>query len=153
MKKILKWGVIAFVALIVIVAIAGGGGSGSEEEPAAKQTTTQKAEKSPEKAEETKPEPTLTSGQENALAAAEMYLDTMPFSQSGLVKQLKFDDYAEKDAVFAAKNVGADWNEQAERAAENYLDTMPFSRDALVDQLKFDGYTPAQAAHGADSAL
>ncbi|HJA42185.1 MAG TPA: Ltp family lipoprotein [Firmicutes bacterium] len=92
----------------------------------------------------------MTKGQENALASAKNYLEFSPFSYDGLIKQLEFEQYSHEDAVFAADNCGADWNEQAVKAAQNYLDTMSFSRDALIDQLKFEGFTDQQATYGVD---
>lgn len=89
-----------------------------------------------------------TVGQQNALRAAENYLGFMPFSRTGLIKQLAFEDYSKKDATWAVDRVDADWNEQAVKSAENYLDTMSFSRKGLVDQLIFEGYTRKQAEHG-----
>lgn len=167
MKKIIKWGLIGFVALVVITGIAGVGGS-SETEPAKDDTAsetkkdepTKKAEKAkpakqvkkakPEPTEE--PEPEISAGQERALAAAENYLDIIPQSQKALAEQLEFDGFSKADATWAAANVEADWNEQATEAAENYLDIMPQSKDALIGQLEFDGFTPAQAQHGANAA-
>lgn len=93
-----------------------------------------------------------TKGQENARKAAENYLDTAPFSKSGLIKQLKFEKYSEADAKYAVNHVKVNWREEAAEAAKNYLDLSPFSRAELIKQLKFEGYTPQQAAFGADKA-
>jgi predicted 3-demethylubiquinone-9 3-methyltransferase (glyoxalase superfamily) len=99
--------------------------------------------------------PEMTSGQKNALQAAESYVDTMPFSKAGLIQQLSSsagDGYSKADATFAANRVGADWNEEAVEAARNYLDTMPMSKDALIQQLSSaagDKFTRAQAQHAA----
>lgn len=89
-----------------------------------------------------------TTGQKNALAKAKQYLNLMPFSRSGLIKQLEFDKYSTEDATFAADNCGADWNEQAAKKAQSYISLMSFSRQGLIDQLKFDGFTQAQAEYG-----
>lgn len=101
-----------------------------------------------------KPKGTVTTSQKNALASAENYLGTMPFSQKGLVKQLssEIDGFSKEDAEWAASHVKADWNEQAAKAAKNYQDTIPQSGPALKKQLEFDGFTPEQAAHGVSSA-
>lgn len=37
----------------------------------------------------------------------------MPFSYTGLIEQLEYEQYSHDDAVYAADNCGADWNEQA----------------------------------------
>ena len=90
-----------------------------------------------------------TAQEKNALAAALLYLNAMPFSHDGLVEQLKYEGYSESEAAFAADNCGADWNEQASLAAKQYLNLFPFSEEDLIAQLEFDGYTHEQAVHGA----
>lgn len=97
-------------------------------------------------------EPEMTAGQKNALASAEQYLDYSAFSKPGLVKQLKFEKYAEKDAVWAVNQLDVNWNEQAALSAEQYLSTSSFSRDGLIQQLKFEGYTQEQAEYGVKQA-
>ncbi len=89
-----------------------------------------------------------TTGQTNALQQAGNYLDFTPFSKKGLIKQLKFEGYSSKEAKYAAKNCGANWNDQARKKALEYLDTLPFSKSGLVKQLKFDGFTSKQAEYG-----
>lgn len=98
-----------------------------------------------------KPAPKLSVARQQAVRAAESYLESMPFSKKGLIKQLKFDKHSTADATYAAEHVKVSWNEQAAKAAQSYLDTMPFSHGDLVKQLKFDGYTAEQAAHGVKS--
>lgn len=93
-------------------------------------------------------EPTTTAGQRNALRSAKEYLDVMPFSYTGLIEQLEYEKYSHEDAVYAADNCGADWNEQAAKKAQDYLDVMAFSRQGLIDQLQFEGYTYEQAVYG-----
>lgn len=94
----------------------------------------------------------VTSGMHNALKSAKNYLSIMPFSYSGLIKQLEYEGYAYSEAVYAADNCGADWYEQAVKAAENYLTIMAFSRAGLIEQLEYEGYTHDQAVYGADRA-
>ena len=84
----------------------------------------------------------------NALEEANSYLKAMPFSYSGLIKQIEFEGYSHDAAVYAADNCGADWNEQAAKDAEQYLKAMSFSRQGLIDQLLFEGYTYEQAVYG-----
>ena len=93
----------------------------------------------------------MTLGQKNALRKAEDYLDFMAFSYSGLVNQLMFEGFTEDEAIFAAENCGADWNEQAAIKAHDYLEFMSFSRKGLIDQLIFEGFTQSQAEYGASS--
>lgn len=92
--------------------------------------------------------PKETAGQENARESAESYLDLSAFSRTGLIKQLKFEGYSEKDAVYGVDAQKADWNKQAAASAEAYLDMSSFSREGLIDQLVFEGYTRAQAEFG-----
>jgi uncharacterized protein (DUF2461 family) len=87
-----------------------------------------------------------------AVRAARQYLQTMPFSFKGLVKQLKFEGYSTSDATYGASHSGANWMAQAVNAARQYLQTMPFSFRSMVEQLQFDGFTHAQAVHGARAA-
>lgn len=146
-------------------AVSGGGGS----EPAAANQTNQTSQSSDTGTGEAasdkqaepakKSEPELTSGQDNALRAAENYLDTMPFSRQGLIRQLSSpagSDFARADAVFAVNHVKADWNAEAVEAARNYLDVMPMSRNGLIQQLSSSAgsqFTHEQAVYAADKVL
>lgn len=122
----------------------------AEEADAKESADKESADKKP--AKKAKPEPTFTSGQANAIAAAQGYLDFQAFSKSGLIKQLKFEDYKPKDAVFAANHIKVNWNKQAVASAKNYLDFQSFSKSGLIEQLEFEGYTHAQAVYGANRA-
>lgn len=161
-----RW--LALGAFLLIIAISVGSSSGDAEDPSTAgdaQSSEQRDDSEPapegggggEPAPE--PEPEMTSGQENALAAAENYIDIMPFSKAGLIRQLSSsagDGYSKADATFAANNVDADWNEEAVEAAQNYLDTMPFSRDGLIEQLSSsagDQYTPEQARYAVNQVF
>lgn len=95
--------------------------------------------------------PALTFAQENAKGSAESYLDMSGFSKEGLVEQLEFEGYEEKDIVAAMATMKVDWNAEAAQSAEAYLAMTSFSRSGLIEQLRFEGYTAKQAAHGADS--
>ena len=77
-----------------------------------------------------------------------MYLETMPFSESGLIKQLESEGFSKEDATFGVTNLGANWSEQAARHAKTYLETMPFSKKELITQLESEGYTKEQATYG-----
>lgn len=93
----------------------------------------------------------LTVGQKNALDSARSYLDFSAFSYNGLISQLEYEKYSHEDAVFAADNCGADWNEQAVKAAKSYMEFSSFSKDGLIEQLEYEGYTHEQAVHGAEA--
>jgi len=77
--------------------------------------------------------PTLS--QRNAVSSAEQYLRVMPFSRSGLIKQLEFEQFSTADATYAVDNITVNWYDQAYRSGRQYLDTMPFSRGSLIRQL------------------
>lgn len=93
----------------------------------------------------------LTAAQANARRSAENYIEMSGFSRSGLVKQLKFEQYSVKDATIAVDSMKVNWNREADQSAKGYVDMTGFSRAGLIKQLKFEGYTTKQAAHGADS--
>ena len=89
-------------------------------------------------------------GNLNALASAKAYLALTGFSYSGLIQQLEQGEgYSHAEAEYAAKNCGADWNEQAAKKAKEYLDMSSFSRKGLIQQLmQGDGFTRQQAEYG-----
>lgn len=92
--------------------------------------------------------PNETAGQANAREKAADYLDYESFSRTGLIKQLKYEGFSQKDAEYGADAQHADWNKQAAAKAEEYLDNGSFSRASLIQQLKFEGFTTAQATYG-----
>ena len=94
----------------------------------------------------------VTPGMKNALRSAKSYLRFSAFSHPGLIDQLKYEGYSQKEATYAADNCGADWNEQAEKSAKSYLETMAFSRSSLIEQLEYEGFTHDQAVYGVDKA-
>ena len=95
---------------------------------------------------------TASNEKRNALRSAEQYLSFMAFSYSGLIDQLEYEGFTSEEAEYAAKNCGADWNEQAVASAKQYLKTMSFSKDGLISQLEFEGFTHEQAVYGAEQA-
>jgi hypothetical protein len=92
--------------------------------------------------------PKETVNQANARASAESYVEMSGFSRDGLVKQLKFEGFSKKDAIYGADAAGADWNAEAVESAKSYLDMSSFSRAGLIQQLEFEGFTQAQAEYG-----
>jgi hypothetical protein len=133
------------------------------EEVVAKQDATAKGK--PTKTETKAPEkpakpakPAYTASQEQAIAAALDYIDTMAFSRAGLIDQLSSEygsQFPVKDATFAVDHIEVNWNEQATAAALEYLDTMAFSRDGLIDQLESEygsQFTHEQAVYGVNHA-
>ena len=96
-------------------------------------------------------EPEFTVSQENAIGTAESYLDSMAFSESGLIEQLEYEKYSPADARFAVNHITVDWNEQAAKSAKSYLESMSFSRQGLIDQLEYEGFTTQQAIYGVNT--
>ncbi len=100
-----------------------------------------------------------TRSQQNALKAAEKYLEYTAFSEAGLIEQLSSsagDKYPEQDAVWAVQHLqGVNWDDQAAKAAKKYLQYTSFSCEGLIEQLSSsagDKYTQAQAEYGAGQA-
>lgn len=129
--------------------------SKTETKPQSKQeskTESKVESKAESKVADDKHDNNLSSDQTNALRSAKGYLAVMPFSYQGLVEQLEYEQYSHNDAVYAADNCGADWNEQAAKTAKSYLDVMSFSKDELIEQLEFDGFTHDQAVYGVEQS-
>lgn len=124
--------------------------------PAPTPTPAPTAEPTPTAEPEPTAEPTptpvpMTSGQSGALSRARSYLKSSAFSHGGLVNQLEYEEFSNEDAVFAADNCGADWNEQALKKAKSYLKSSAFSYSGLLSQLAFEQFTSDEAAYGADN--
>lgn len=105
----------------------------------------------------TKPTPSYTKAQENAIRSAQSYVDLMPFSRAGLIDQLS-SEYGEgfnrADAEFAVDHIDVDWFAEAVESAESYLETMPMSRQGLIDQLTSEygeQFTLKQATQAANA--
>jgi Host cell surface-exposed lipoprotein len=93
-----------------------------------------------------------TAGQRNALSSAQSYLRSSAFSKSGLVEQLKYEDYSSSQARWAVAHVRVSWKAQAVKSAKSYLRSSSFSRQGLIEQLEYEGFTPSQAAYGVRKA-
>ncbi len=93
-----------------------------------------------------------TAGQRNALSSAQDYLRSGEFSKSGLIGQLKFEDFTGSEARWAVAHVRVNWNAQAVKSAKSYLRSSSFSRQGLIEQLEFEGFTHSQAAYGVSRA-
>ena len=105
------------------------------------------------KPETTVPEQTTTAeiGNYMAYKAAKKYLSIMPFSRSGLIKQLEYEGYSHADAQQAVDDCDVTWSEQAAKKAKEYLEIMPFSRSGLIKQLQYEGYSEDEAIYGTDT--
>jgi hypothetical protein len=171
-----RWWAIALATVFVIGGISQAMGGGDDakpvaDEPAASAPVEEKSEpKAKEPVEEAPdatqalakpkpipPKPTMTVAQEEALEAAESYLDSGHFSKKGLFDQLTSEygeGFAKKDVTFALNHVKADYNAEAREAAESYLDSGHFSHNSLMDQLTSEygeQFTEAQAAQAVKS--
>jgi hypothetical protein len=93
-----------------------------------------------------------TAGQRNALRKAKQMLGVMPFSRKGLIEQLEYEGFTDREATYGADSTQADWTEQAAKTAKQMLSVMPFSRKGLIEQLEYEGFTDREATHGTDSA-
>ena len=163
----------AFVALMVAAALAGGGSANdatkvvpspsavstttdAPSEPAVTPTSEPSVKPSPRVTH--KPAPKLTRSQEQAVGAAQQYLEVSAFSRKGLIAQLTSDygsGFSVKDATFAVDHLRVDWNEQAVLAAKSYLEVSDFSRSGLIKQLEspYGGqFTHAEAVYGVSKA-
>ena len=96
------------------------------------------------------PTPAPTVGEKNALKTAKQYLEYIPFSYEGLVKQLEYEGYTHSQAVYGADHCGANWKQEAVAMAKRYLEVSSFSYQGLIDQLEYEGFTHEQAVYGAD---
>ena len=93
-----------------------------------------------------------TVGEKNALKTAKQYLEFIPFSYEGLVKQLEYEGYTHSQAIYGADHCGANWKQEAVAMAKRYLEVSSFSYQGLIDQLEYEGFTHEQAVYGADHA-
>lgn len=99
---------------------------------------TEAAEKTPA-AKPVKPKakpPTVA--QEEAMEAAQSYVDMTGFSRAGLLEQLTSSagsGFEKADAVYAVNRINVDWNAEAVESAKSYLELTSFSRSGLIEQL------------------
>ena len=90
-----------------------------------------------------------TENQQKALDKANEYVDTLPLSRKGLIKQLEYDGYTTDVATYAADNCSANWNKEAKEMAEQYMDSTTYTYKEMVQQLEAEGFTKKQAKFGA----
>ena len=106
MKK--RWWLAAVIIVIIGSQVVGGGDDGSA--PAADDSSSQSTDSGKkDTSTDEQAQPNLTSGQENALAAAENYLSFTPFSRKGLIEQLSSDagdKYTLKQATYGVNKAG-----------------------------------------------
>ena len=149
-RKTWLWIVIGLVVLFGLIGACNGNTSETEgsAEPEPVETAAAKETATPEPTEQL---PDMTTGEKNALKSAKSYLAYSAFSYNGLIEQLEYEKYSHEEAVFAADNCGADWNEQAVKSAKAYLNHSAFSYSGLIGQLEYEGFTTEQATFGADN--
>lgn len=90
-----------------------------------------------------------TENQQKALDKANEYVDTLPLSHDGLIKQLEYDGYTTDVATYAADNCSTNWNKEAKEMAEQYMDSTTYTYKDMVQQLETEGFTKEQAKFGA----
>lgn len=90
-----------------------------------------------------------TENQQKVLDKANEYVDTLPLSRKGLIKQLEYDGYTTDVATYAADNCSANWNKEAKEMAEQYMDSTTYTYKDMVQQLETEGFTKEQAKFGA----
>ena len=179
-KKMPLWAKLMLAALAVPVVVVGGcmavvGGSlaaetvansGADPAPVISTQTpvareTPRAPKPVEQAPTKKPTkttPAMTMAQEQAIGAAESYLNVSAFSRKGLINQLSSaygEGFTVADATYAVDHITVDWNEQAAKSAKSYLQVTNFSRKGLIEQLESssgEGFTHSQAVYGVKKA-
>lgn len=126
--------VISLIAIVFAIMVLTACSSAEPETPVAEaETTVATVEPTPEPTEDAVPSEWVA-----ALTKAQMYVDTMPFSEQGLYDQLT-SEYGEKfspeAARYALNLVEADWNAEALEAALVYQNDMAMSPEAIRDQL------------------
>ena len=73
-----------------------------------------------------------TENQQKALDKANEYVDTLPLSREGLIKQLEYDGYTTDVATYAADNCSTNWNKEAKEMAEQYMDSTTYTYKDMV---------------------
>ena len=172
------WTILASVGAVALIASAvtsGGGASdtasatkptpvvtsvdtGPSPDPITTPTNKPTPPPAPKTTQPTKTAPKLTASQEQAIGAAEDYLEFSAFSRKGLIKQLSSEygsGFSKADATFAVDHIKVNWNEQAAKAAKDYLEFTHFSRAGLIQQLESEHgsqFTHAQAVYGVNKA-
>ncbi|MCB1029537.1 MAG: Ltp family lipoprotein [Microthrixaceae bacterium] len=97
----------------------------------------------------------MSLSQQQAIRAAESYLDYSGFSRQGLIDQLSSeygDQFSVQDATAAVDSLNVDYDAEAVESAESYLDFSSFSCQGLIDQLSSefgDQFTIDQATRAA----
>lgn len=147
-RKFAPWtgiAIIAAVAAILVLVLAGCGTPTVGSTPITTSAATENANNSPK----------LTTGQKEALGAAEQYQSFMYYSKAGLKTQLvQFDKFDAKDAQYAVDHLDVDWNVMAVKKAQQYLSGANMSRAGLLQQLTvYEKFTKAQAEQAVTKAF
>lgn len=82
--------------------------------------------------------------QESAADSARLMLEQGPISHDALVEALEQQGYDSYDAVVAADDCGADWDQQAADAARSAMSEQALSKGALRDELVRHKFTDSQ---------
>jgi short-subunit dehydrogenase len=93
--------------------------------------------------------------QQQAVEAAQSYLQMGGFSRQGLIDQLSSsagEGFPLQDATAAVDSLSVNWNAQAVTSAKSYLKMGGFSCQGLIEQLSSSAgeqFTAAQAQYAA----
>lgn len=96
------------------------------------------------------PEPEATFTRDEALKAAQVYLESDCLSSEALSLLLGYDGYGEEAIAYALEHCGANWYTQASYVAEDLVANYYFCRTLLIDELLSCGFTAEEAVYGAD---
>ena len=87
-----------------------------------------------------------------ALNYALQYSKYSGLSYNAIVNQLKNDGFSDEDAIYAADNCGADWNNNAIKLAQRFVEYEPYSKLVLLETLQAEGFSLEQAKYGVDNS-
>jgi hypothetical protein len=93
-------GLVALIVIIIMASNTSGKGSSTASTSASPSSSSGPAAASTVAPAPAPAAPVVPAGQQNALRAAKQYLDTQPFSRTGLIKQLTFSGYSDADATY-----------------------------------------------------
>ena len=147
----------AIVLIIIIASVANSGkdntAAASSPGSAASSQAPSPAAMAPSSAAPAAPQ--YTPEQQQAIEAADQYLQTGGFSRLGLIQQLDSsygNAFPKPVAKFAVNHIKVNWDQQAVEAAKGYMQQGGFSYSSMVQQLDSpygDDFTYSQAVYGA----
>lgn len=130
--------VVVLLTLVAVLVALSGCSTSEPVEPAPEAVETTSVEvveptATPEPTEDAVPSEFLA-----AVAKAQLYVETMPFSEEGLYDQLTSEmgeQFSPEAAQYAINMIEVNWDEEALEAALIYLEDLHMSPDAIHEQL------------------